>query len=312
MKKIISIFLCIVMMVVATASLLSCNINDQKDYEAALLHIEKGEYAEAKVLFEKLGDYKDSAEHLSKFYYMPTAFEYDLIDKKGTNPIEYNSQNLPSKEIVEREDVSAVYDFIYDEKGNILSQILTMDGNVTRYDYTYDTNGRRIAADYSAHDGVTVNYIFDYDEAGNMSYVYYGESTGLVYEYYFTYDEMGKTSREEVVSGDDRYIYDINREYDANGNEIRSYCAYDGMEEISEYTYDDKGNCTKYTYSQSDGTGFTYEYFYDENSNMIRETYIDNENILEYVEIEYKLLYIPTGITGGTEYFFIDFWGDRL
>ena len=61
-----------------------------------------------------------------------------------------------------------------------------------------------------------------------------------------------------------------------------------------------------------DGERYTYDYTYDENGSLVQERLTDNDGAEQYVKIKYQLLYLPTGVTQGTEMFFIDFWGDRL
>ena len=61
-----------------------------------------------------------------------------------------------------------------------------------------------------------------------------------------------------------------------------------------------------------DGNQTTYDLTYDEHGNVIKEVFTDVDGTTNYVKTEYKLMYIPTGITEGTYAFFVDFWGDRL
>jgi hypothetical protein len=153
MRKLLSLILCAALIFAIYVALTSSDVkewisNSIQDltpegqaYNKALELIENGKYEEAKIVFEQLGDYRDSEDYLSKFYYMPISFEYDLVGKKGTNPVTYNSMNLPSAETTKREDVDAVASFEYDENGNIIKQIMTnyTAETVDFFDYIYDS-----------------------------------------------------------------------------------------------------------------------------------------------------------------------------
>ena len=334
MKKIFSIFICMALLLTVGFSMISCdffpekgaNQNDKehtdpidqnaKDYADALAFLDTGKYVEAKALFEKLGDYKDSEEYLSKFYYMPISFEYDLIGKKSTNYVEYNSQNLPASEATVREDVNAVAEFVYDESGTILKQIMTnhTTGTVVSYSYTYDSNGKRIGAVYSDQSGTVASHVFEYDSNGNLVKETYTGADGLVYVYASTYDENGNIiSQEGSYDGMTYYSLDVSYATDANGRVIREVCTYsDGSQESLDYTYDEMGNRIKSVYTDFEGLQTCYEYTYDSNGNVLKEVCTDPDGVVQYVKTEYVLLYIPTGITEGTRLFFIDFWSTRL
>lgn len=324
MKKSISLILCAVMIFAVCASFGACfrqqepSAPDLKasEYEEALVLLANCDYAGAKAAFEKLGDYRDAKEYLSKFYYMPTSFEYDLYDKKGTNIIGYNGLNLPVKEITMRADVQAIYDLVYDDQGNMIEQILIMNTDtehqISTYKYSYDEAGRRVSANYLSYDGIAVSYNYEYDEKGNNVKMTYEDSSGKI-EYSMTYDENGRVVRNEMTNSEGTVILNISYVADEQKRTVKEIWAYDGFgEEYIDYTYDAKGNVVKKMFTELDGDQYTYEYTYDENGSLIHELLTDKDGGQQYVKIEYQLLYIPTGITQGTEMFFIDFWGDRL
>jgi YD repeat-containing protein len=93
---------------------------------------------------------------------------------------------------------------------------------------------------------------------------------------------------------------------------IKEVCTYeDGSEESLEYSYDTNGNCARIVYTDAYGENF-YDYTYDEHGNVVKEVFTDSDGNVQYVNTKYELLYIPCGITDGTDYFFRGLWKDRL
>ena len=324
MKKIISIILCFVLLSAVCMSFSSCfssceNTPDPKEaeYVGALTLLANCDYVGAKAAFEKLGDYKDSLEYLSKFYYMPVSFEYDLPGKKSTNDVAYNSKNLPISELTIRADAQGGSEFIYDEKGNLIKQIVTKntegDPEISYYDYIYDSNGEhRIKANAVFYDGSKVSYTFEYDAKGNIIRQTYEDVTGM-YEYLSTYDENGYLIVQEGRYGTESYSCTVSYSFDDKGRVVRELYTYmDDRQESFDYTYDAKGNLVKQVYTDFNGDQNTYDFGYDEHGNVISEVFTDYDGSVYYVKTQYELLYIPCGITDGTEAFFRDFWGDRL
>ena len=327
MRKIVSIILCVALLLATCLSFSSCSVvdfvtrnienlfsQDAKNYDKALELLESGDYEEAKALFEELGDYKDSKTYLSKFYYMPISFEYDLVDKKSTNDVTYNDKNLPSSEITLREDVHGISEFVYDDNGNIIKQIATnkTEGTVSSFEYAYDNNGNRTSAYYTSEDGLHALYTFEYDSEGRLIVQNY-EDDDFQYEYRITYDENGIIIKEDQSYGGETYTCNTEYELDENGRVSKKTSTYpNNAQEHVEYTYDEKGNEIQIVYTDYNGSKTTYDYTYDNYGNVIEEVCTDPDGYIQYVKTKYILLYIPTGITKGTETFFIDFWATRL
>ncbi len=323
MKTMISIFLCFVLLSAICLGFASCTEKavdtpdpKAKDYENALVLLANCDYVAAKAAFEKLGDYRDSEEYLSKFLYMPVSFEYDLIDKKGTNDIAYDSRNLPASETTMRPEAQAICKFVYDDNGNIIEQVMIKNTDsepeVIVYKYTYDDNGRRTGANYTYLDNLIVSYTYEYDEKGNNIKQTYQDLTGAA-EFFMTYDENGNVIRQETCyDGESSYV-SMAYVLDDLGRTVREVRTYaDGDSEYLDYTYDANGNLVKRTFTAYDGTQSTYDFTYDEHGNMIHELFTNADGSEQYVKIAYQLLYVPSGITDGTEMFFIEFWGNRL
>ena len=321
MKKIISLILCIALFFVYAFAITSCKKADgddaeqnDQDYTNALALIEAGDYTAAKALFEKLGDYKDSEEYLARFYYMPTSITYDLIDKKGTNEITYNLKNLPASELISREDTVGAFEFFYDDNGNIIEQRATNNGVVSSYVYTYDNDGKRIAATYRGADGSTASHTLEYDEHGNTVKQTYIGVDGSEYVSVMTYDENGNiTSQESFYDGEIADTIYISNILDDKGRVIREDCIFSGGAYQSiEHTYDERGNHIAQVYTDNHGNNISNTYTYDANCNMVREVCTFSDGTVQYVEFDYILVYIPCGITAGTELFFTEFWESIL
>ncbi len=324
MKKHISLFICFVLMFTMSLGLVSCSNKDEsgsdlnaQNYEKALVMLANGDYPGAKEAFEKLGDYRDSEEYLAKFYYMPTSFEYDLIGKKGKDGVSYNNIGLPQSQAIVRPDAQAIYNYFYDENGNITKQHATLNGaeaqDVYLYEYFYNADGLRVRAEFEYPGAITGFQTFTYDENGNLVKRNYEDSTGLVYEYLSEYNEKGQQTRFEIVFNGASDVRTTSYEYDKNGMTVKETTSYqDGFVEIWDYTYDENGNCISAYLTDSDGDHVRYDYTYDEHGNTVKEEYVGYDGIKQYVIIEYKLLYLPCGVTKGTEFFFVELWAGRL
>ena len=321
MKKILSGLSCLLLFSLTCFSLCSCTVKcedtpdpKEKEYENALVLLANCDYVGAKAAFEALGDYRDAKEYLSRFYYMPVSVEYDMTGKKGTNDVAYNSLNLPMSETTIRSDVQAVCKFLYDANGNIIEQIMTNNTEagpeISNYVYTYDDNGYLLTANYTGYDGYVSSYTFSYDDKGNnIKQIYVDEYA--TYEYSMTYDENGNMLTQDLVYNGEFEVMNVVLTYDG-GIVIREVCTYDdGSQESLEYGYDANGNCTRTVFTDANGEN-VYDYTYDEHGNVVREVFTGSDGSVQYVNTKYELLYIPCGITDGTDYFFRGLWKDRL
>ena len=213
----------------------------QEKYDNAVALIGEGKYEEAYALFEELGDFNNANTELAKFRYVPTKMTYTEIEiEDGDKEIHtssailhYDEHNFPLQITFTNGDENYIYDYDYDDKGNLLKEIYTdYDGSKSITDYTYDTNGNCIKEVYTYSDGD--KYIYDY-----------------------TYDTNGNLIK-EVYTRDDGAKEVSDYTYDTNGNLIKEiYTDYDGDKSIYDYTYDDHGNLIKEAYSEVE---FDYEY----------------------------------------------------
>jgi YD repeat-containing protein len=331
MKKISLIVFCLLLIFAMCLPLASCTKKEETtttqstqdtkavDYNRAIALIEEGKYEEAKALFEKLGDYKDSAVYLSKFCYLPTWVYYNLIDKVGSYEYFFNENNLPSKYITHREGIDAYCDFYYYENGDIKQQAGSINGQKLTFDYTYNADGKRISAIYKV-DGVLTNInTSTYDENGREHiYRVADADDNMLQQVTYTYDDKGNVILYDFIAYDSRYNYTINFEYtyDDRGNLIKKVCNYwqydYGKQEVFEYTFDDNNRMTKKVLTYDDGSQDVWEYTYDEKGNMVKEVLTDCEGVVQYIEYQYVLFYLPTGLTEATREFFAGLFEEQL
>ena len=336
MKKIISLVLCVVLLSAICLSSVSCNLsafykpeettpevttptqNNQEqpvqdqnalDYNQALALLEKGDYEGALALFEKLDGYKDSAEYLSKFYYMPIHFELKLTGKTGSIDVVYNSNNLPEKDMITRNETDKyVCDFVYDENGNILKQIMNKDGGVSTYEFIYGSaHGFPDIAINTPHNGPQATHEFTRNEQGQLIREVYTSEGVVAYDYNPFYDEKGNVIREEYRESDPPHIIHISYEYNENDQVIKKIRDFGSGYIIFEYTYDEQGNVTKEVYTYNDGHQIIYEYTYDEFGNRTKVVRTEDGEV-QFVETDYKLLYLPLDFPTGSKYFFGQYW----
>lgn len=314
MKKNKLFFTRLLLILVFCLTLTSCGNNDNsieeeqklKDYNEALTMIENGKYEEAQNLFEKLGDYKDAKEYLSKFCYLPVKINRNTINAVGSYDFFFNENNLISKYETHREGLDATCDFFYDEKGDIIQQVANINGAISSFDYIYNANRQRDVATYKVEGVVQSIHKFIYNEK-NLVKVYRIEDIegNLLQQLTYTYDEKGDSIREEYVEPDYGYVFDIEYQYNDKGLLIKKSGKYDdGGSESWEYTYDANGNMIKLVYTDYDGSVYVYEYTYDDKGNVLKEILTSEDGVTQYVEYEYKLLYLPTGLTDATILFF--------
>ena len=127
-----------------------------------------------------------------------------------------------------------------------------------------------------------------------------------------TYDENGNMLSQVLVYNGEVESMNIVATYNESGKVIREVCTYyDGSQESKDYTYDVNGKCTQVVFTDENGEN-VYEYTYDEHGNVIKEIYTSFDGSVEYVNTVYELVYIPYGITKGTDFFFRGFWAERL
>ena len=314
MKKILAL---LIVLCLLGSCLVACN---SAKYDDALKLIDEGNYTEAYTLLSELGDYKDAKALLASFYYVPVSGTFTEGDETLTVEFLYTEDNLPLR-TVERlgDEVMYTADYTYNDNLDLV-KIVYGGGEPGEFVYTYDDERRLIKEEHSYGDGDAYSYEYTYDEDGNCirSVFWYSDGgcttdytyedgillrtvetyeDGEVYTSDLFYDEAGKLVREEFESQDglsDTYTYI----YDENGNMIEEHDVYsDGESAVYIYTYDEKGNKLTANIAYTDNFSYSYEYTYDENGNLTKLVYTDPDGVIQGWEREYKLVYIPCGIT---------------
>ena len=312
MKRIVSICICFCMIFVASFSLTSCN---DLDYKNAIKLLDEGKYEEARDIFFALGDYKDSAEYLANFYYVPTSMNLNLAGRVATFEFTFNSSNLIAKiSSVNEGVVEAESAFSYDEHGDMVHVKITKGDFTETYNYAFLKDGMFATSVYENSDGYMLYHSLIYNENGDLSTQFCWDNAGSFYEAYYYYNESG-----ELVSQKVQYfagyssVYYISYIYDENGRLVKEVCDYEeGYQESLEYSYDANGRLIKKTLISYDGSQSFYEYAYDVNGNRISKTLTDSEGTVQTITTEYKLVYIPCGVTYGTKDFFTQFFDNIL
>ena len=273
--------------------------NEEK-YENAWKLIQEGNFEVAYELFEELGDYKDAKEQLKNFKHVPSEMNVEDRYYTQTTVFSYNNKGLPIKLVntVNRTNANEtnVYDYTYDDHGNMLSKVRTdPNGKTYNYHYTYDDNGNLIEMNYSTSSNQTSKDVYTYDDNGVLlQYVTTnlgGRTTTCVY----TYDASGNLIKEVKTSQNSQSDSTVTVEtyeyvYDTDGNLVREILpaiAGAPAEYGNTYTYDSQGNLTKVVKIHFDSKSETYEYTYDNASNVVKEEYTNINNIKDTIEYTY-------------------------
>ena len=304
-KTVIFLLLCMALI------LSSCSFAKQeKTYNQALTLLEQQKTEEAFELLTSIKDYKDSAQLLSNFVYLP--------ERVVTSDYGFGSDTEP---------VLQVTLYPYDEKGNLLTYSGTYqddrgpefsetheytDGKLTRtralseagdstITYEYDSDGR-IAKTIGATEGANVGGIslFTYDANGNCIRKdftsYHGADTTKYTEenaYHrdtttYEYDADGNCTKVSVDYGDNRWSHTA--KYDKNGITAIVTLDGDGKQTETTFSYNTEGNCTKVV---TDYETATFEY--DENGLLVASTHKQGESLLRACTYSFSLYYLPDG-----------------
>lgn len=174
------------------------------------------------------------------------------------------SKSYDSKGNVTYEDI-----YEYDEKGKMIRCLYTNNEypeESNRYEYEYDGNGNLLKqTGYSSSDQLTSIYIYEYDEKNQQTLSAY---------YYYSYDSQAETIASYSEWEANTYTYDehgniATREYSwgyENDNGIRNENLY--SESYARW-YDDNGNVTACTITDSNGGNDNTTYSYDAQGNVL-------------------------------------------
>lgn len=248
-------------------------VKKEETYQKAIALEEAGEYNQAILIYEKLGDYKDCMERIEKV------------------KIELRYQEAVKEE--EEENYSGAFQ-IYEELGEYKDSIARASFCVKKYQAL--NRVAKIALEFKFN-SEHWEYVYSYDEQGFLQSL---EKKGTrVYTESYTLDSdgfilagksEGQWTNEKGCTVVSDYVYN---EY---GDEVFSKSTYrspnnrvyqDGASFIDfhEYTYDEYENILKETIGQTDER--TYEYIYDDYGRVKTKTQYQNYKVLNKTEYSY-------------------------
>ena len=307
--------------------------NKKVRYEEAMVLIQSRNYKAAYDILRELGDYSKAKEELDKFYYLPTkkvSKEENGGEIYEENTIyKYNEQNLPIEisTLNDRYGYEEIYDYNYDSRGNLIFERDRMDGQTSYvYEYVYDEKDNVLKKVQTSFSGKFI-FEYTYDDKGDLIKEIATSSDGkLIYTTSYTYTYDARNHLIMKIQTDTGYKYVEDYTYDANENLIKETYTYISGNKITnkityEYIYDVNNNLIKEIYTEAEGNGaydHVCNYIYDENNILIREEY-DHGTIVKYVyddignviqiiriytsgdehieEYKYDLVYIPFDLT---------------
>ena len=248
-------------------------VKKEETYQKAIALEEAGEYNQAILIYEKLGDYKDCMERIEKV------------------KIELRYQEAVKEE--EEENYSGAFQ-IYEELGEYKDSIARGSFCIKKYQAL--NRVAKIALEFKFN-SEHWEYVYSYDEQGFLQSL---EKKGTrVYTESYTLDSdgfilagksEGQWTNEKGCTVVSDYVYN---EY---GDEVFSKSTYrspnnrvyqDGASFIDfhEYTYDEHENILKETIGQTDER--TYEYIYDDYGRVKTKTQYQNYKVLNKTEYSY-------------------------
>ena len=301
--------------------LIACTEDDTIDgkskdavYDEAVEHLERGELHEAYTKFKELGDYLDSEDFLASFHYVPksTSLYLDGSDEPlFSSTVLYNANHLPMKATVSDGSRESSYEYKYNSDGALTEKVARVLGQT--YVTTYNCSGIiRLSETQLFPDGSTLEAEYTYNNDYLVENIVY--TTTNIRE-----PEDGSTETPEP----DVSTYTVTFEYDSKGRLIKETSGEGEYATLAEYTYDGKGNVTKYTYSSADKKNVYYSIAttYDSNDQPTKKVITESGEQIVYTftynsdltevnvagslsdgskisgKVEYDLVYINLGVT---------------
>lgn len=251
-------------------------VKKEETYQKAIALEEAGEYNQAILIYEKLGDYKDCMERIEKV------------------KIELRYQEAVKEE--EKENYSGAFQ-IYEELGEYKDSIARASFCVKKYQAL-----NRVIEYTSKYDNICDEAIYTYDEQGfpqslkkeDSQEIYTLDSDGFIlagrYEGKWSSDE-GCTRVSDIVYNEQEDEAFCKTTYRSPNNLMH----IDGeiSVEIYEYVYDEHANILEKKVKIADKTyEYAYKYEYDAYGRIETETALRNQKV-RYVE---KYLYSDDGL----------------
>lgn len=258
-------------------------VKKEETYQKAIALEEAGEYNQAILIYEKLGDYKDCMERIEKV------------------KIELRYQEAVKEE--EEENYSGAFQ-IYEELGEYKDSIARASFCVKKYQAL-----NRVIEYTSKYDNICDEAIYTYDEQGfpqslkkeDSQEIYTLDSDGFIlagrYEGKWSSDE-GCTRVSDIVYNEQEDEAFCKTTYRSPNNLMH----IDGeiSVEIYEYVYDEHANILEKKVKIADKTyEYAYKYEYDAYGRIETETALRNQKV-RYVE---KYLYSDDGLLQQVKHF---------
>ena len=238
-------------------------------YREALRFLEEGKLEEAYKLFLTIEDYRDVDDYLDRFAFRYTAKTERTPRYANTTYYEYDEYGKTLLELYFASSGSMHSStYQYDDNENLIEKVYREGHDYeSRVKYEYDENNHPLRK----HDWYGVIEI-ECDENGNA--IKLTNEEGEVIEH--TYDANGRLLETvyKYLEGDRVITY----ERDSMGRRIKRTAEDDYSGDgptVTTWQYDERGNCLKEDYVQTNGFAHSYTYEYDERGNCIKETYCD-------------------------------------
>ena len=238
----------------------------EMEYDAAGNEIKFAEYIPDKCTFKKIKDYDEHRNIIS--YVMYNGDESIIMAKKE---YEYDENDNEIKYVSYSDDMTINYceERAYDENGKEIKYVIQTDGVITYWrEHEYDENGNEIKD-------------IRYDNAGSiveMSEYEYNENDRRIYERYYNKNGVVIRTQENEYAKDGNIIREVQTYYSSDTGQKRHT-------KLCEYTYDEKGNLTKYdftNYGEEETTSLRWEREYDEDGRKAAFYFYDNEQTASY------------------------------
>lgn len=187
--------------------------------------------------------YEDSENPDNSYY------DIQMVDEKG-NYIEEKRFNLDNS-------LECYWEFEYDDNGNRIEEMKydAVGQHIWEesYKWEYDKNGNCIKSIWYNEDSQIRGYTVDeYNTDGNCTVSMHYNNDSLDSYHKFTYDANGNILEQIYCDIEDSmWSFSHNYIYDDDGY-LKKELSYDGSEqllEVTEYFYDDKGNCIQKKYT---------------------------------------------------------------
>jgi len=222
----------------------------------------------------------DQAGHHLDYQYNSTGRLESLTDENGSEVVHYTYDAVGR---MERQTLTnGIYTtYAYDAAGQMISLVnYNVDGSIlSRFDYTYDSRGRRISMD--TLDGT---WTYEYDDTGQLIHAVLTSTNPAIpnQDLGYVYDALGNriytiengVTTEYTVNNMNQYtrVGDTTYSFDADGNLVREVSPGG----TNTYTYNDENRLTSVTKGAD-----TWQYVYDVQGNRVSS--INNGNATNYI-----------------------------